>query len=133
MKPYFPGPGCLCCICIISRNALIEGSSGCSQDFSFFSCKQIYGNCPTSQNQCDDLIMSFRHDIILYLAVDAMVVFANAPMAYLVSDSANPHDVSDPLLRPLWDHCSTGQLRTLIPRGYLKYCEVSRLRQLILV
>ena len=28
----------------------------------------------------------------------------------LVSDSANPHYVSDPLPRPLWDHRSTGQL-----------------------
>ena len=28
---------------------------------------------------------------------------------------------------------STGQLRTLIPRGYLEYCDASRLRQLILV
>ena len=33
----------------------------------------------------------------------------------------------------LWDHRSTGQLRTLIPRGHLEYCEMSRLRQLILV
>jgi hypothetical protein len=28
----------------------------------------------------------------------------------LVSDSAIPHYVSDLLPRPLWDHCSTGQL-----------------------
>ena len=33
---------------------------------------------------------------------------------------------------PLWDRRSTGQLCTLIPRGYLEYCEVSGLRQLIL-
>ena len=33
----------------------------------------------------------------------------------------------------LWDHRSTGQLLTLIPRGHLEYCEVSGLRQLILV
>ena len=41
------------------------------------------------------------------------------------------HCVSHPLPQPLWDHRSTGQLRTLIPRGYLEYCEVSGLRQRI--
>ena len=54
------------------------------------------------------------------------------PLHNLVSDSAHPHYVSDPLPRPLWDHRSTGQLCTLILRGYLEYCEVSGLRQLIL-
>ena len=29
------------------------------------------------------------------------------PLHNLVSDSANPHYVSDPLPQPLWDHCST--------------------------
>ena len=32
------------------------------------------------------------------------------PLHYLVSDSATPHCVSDPLPQPLWDHRSTGQL-----------------------
>ena len=32
------------------------------------------------------------------------------PLHNLVSDSANLHDVSDPLPQPLWDHRSTGQL-----------------------
>ena len=32
------------------------------------------------------------------------------PLQNLVSDSANPHYVSDPLPRPSWDHRSTGQL-----------------------
>ena len=32
------------------------------------------------------------------------------PLHNLVSDSANPHCVSDPLPQPLWDHASTGQL-----------------------
>ena len=40
------------------------------------------------------------------------------PLHHLVSDSANPHNVSHPLPQPL--------------RGYLEYCEVSRLHQLIL-
>ena len=31
------------------------------------------------------------------------------PLHSLVSDSANPHCVSDPLPHPLWDHRSTGQ------------------------
>ena len=31
-------------------------------------------------------------------------------MANLVSDSANPHYVSDLLPQPVWDHRSTGQL-----------------------
>ena len=32
------------------------------------------------------------------------------PLHNLVSDAANPHYMSDPLLQPLWDHRSTGQL-----------------------
>ena len=48
------------------------------------------------------------------------------------SDSANPHYVRS-ATTPLWDHRSTGQLSTLIPRGHLEYCEVSRLRQVMLV
>ena len=32
------------------------------------------------------------------------------PLHHLVSDSANPHYVSDPLPQPMWDHRSTGQL-----------------------
>ena len=55
------------------------------------------------------------------------------PLHNLVPDSANPHCVSDPLAHPLWDHRSTGQLCTLILRDHLEYCELSRLRQLILV
>ena len=31
----------------------------------------------------------------------------------------------------LWDHRSTGRLRTVTPRRYLEYCEVSGLHQLI--
>ena len=32
------------------------------------------------------------------------------PLHHLVSDSANPHYMSDPLPQPMWDHRSTGQL-----------------------
>ena len=32
------------------------------------------------------------------------------PLHHPVSDSANPHYVSDPLPQPSWDHRSTGQL-----------------------
>jgi hypothetical protein len=32
------------------------------------------------------------------------------PLQNLVSDSANPDYVSDPLPQPMWDHRSTGQL-----------------------
>jgi len=66
-------------------------------------------------------------------------------MAFLIATSSRhesgqpPHSAtthSFPLFRvrsatPASDHCSTGQLS--IPRGLLKYCEVSGLRQLILV
>ena len=35
---------------------------------------------------------------------------ASLPLQNPVSDSANPHYISDPLPQPLWDHRSTGQL-----------------------
>ena len=52
----------------------------------------------------------------------------NPPLHNLVSYQANPHYVRS-VTNHLWDHCSTRQLWTLIPRRCLEYLVVNRVHK----
>ena len=66
--------------------------------------------------QCKQLILERSHRCLLQPTVIVPRAHWDAygrgslPLHNLVSDSATPQYVSDPLPRPLWDHRSTGQL-----------------------